>query len=167
MVSNVVWGTVLVRPFLDHIWPGLTNYTFILYKTEIPTQKHKKQNKDAKIFAFCVITFQTIISKTYQAPQNDCQNLSLWKMIIRMAKMARNGCKRTFTQEHLFVYRLYQVLYIYELGPFAWTCNPSKWEADIWGWLEVRRSAMLHFNKSQRPHWACQQYGHTGETGGD
>ena len=40
-------------------------------------------------------------------------------------------------------------------------CNPSKWKVDIWGWLEVRRSAMLHFNKRQRPHWACRQYGHT------
>ena len=53
-----------------------------------------------------------------------------------------------------------------ELGPFAQTCNPSKWEADIWGWLEVRRSAMLHFNERQRPHWACRQYGHTGGTRG-
>ena len=51
-----------------------------------------------------------------------------------------------------------------KLGPFARTCNPSKWEADIWGWLEVRRSAMLHFNERQRPHWACRQYGHTGGT---
>ena len=53
-----------------------------------------------------------------------------------------------------------------ELGPFARTCNPSKWEADIWGWLEVRRSAMLHFNKRQRPHWACRQYSHDGGTQG-
>ena len=45
-------------------------------------------------------------------------------------------------------------------------CNPSKWEADIWGWPEVRRSAMIHFNKHQRPHWACRQYGHTGGTRG-
>ena len=40
------------------------------------------------------------------------------------------------------------------------------WEADIWGWLEVRRSAMIHFNERQRPHWACWQYGHTGGTRG-
>ena len=53
-----------------------------------------------------------------------------------------------------------------KLGPFARTCNPSKWEADIWGWLEVRRSAMLHYTVSQRPHWACQQYGHSGGTRG-
>ena len=56
--------------------------------------------------------------------------------------------------------------YWIKLGPFARTCNPSKWEADIWGWLEVRRSAMLHFNERQRPHWACRQYGHTGGTRG-
>ena len=31
-----------------------------------------------------------------------------------------------------------------ELGSFARTCNPSKWEADIWGWHEVMRSAMIH-----------------------
>ena len=53
-----------------------------------------------------------------------------------------------------------------QLGLFARTCNPSKWEADIWGWLEVRRSDMLHFNERQRPHWACRQYGHTGGTRG-
>ena len=45
-------------------------------------------------------------------------------------------------------------------------CNPSKWEADIWGWLEVRRSAMLHYTVNQRLHWACQQYGCTGWTWG-
>ena len=46
------------------------------------------------------------------------------------------------------------------------TCNPSKWEADIRGWLEVRRSAMLHFNERQCPHWDCRQYGHSGGTRG-
>ena len=55
---------------------------------------------------------------------------------------------------------------MWKLGSFARTCNPSKWEADIWGWLEVRRSAMIHFNERQRPHWACRQYGHTGGTRG-
>ena len=29
-----------------------------------------------------------------------------------------------------------------------------------------KRSAMLHFNGHQRPHWACWQYSHTGETRG-
>jgi hypothetical protein len=45
-------------------------------------------------------------------------------------------------------------------------CNPSKWEADIWGWLEVRRSAILHYTVNQRLHWACWQYGHSGGTQG-
>jgi hypothetical protein len=45
-------------------------------------------------------------------------------------------------------------------------CNPSKWEADIWGWLEVRRSAILHYTVKQHPHWACRQYGHSGGTRG-
>ena len=39
-------------------------------------------------------------------------------------------------------------------------CSSSKWEADIWGWLEVRRSAMLHYTVNQRLHWARRQYGH-------
>ena len=43
-------------------------------------------------------------------------------------------------------------------------CNPSIWEADIWGWLEVRRSAMLHYTVNHHVHWACQQYGHSGGT---
>ena len=32
-----------------------------------------------KIFAYCVLTFEPIISKTCQAPQNDRQNLSFVK----------------------------------------------------------------------------------------
>ena len=43
-------------------------------------------------------------------------------------------------------------------------CNLSKWEAAIWGWLVVRRSAMLHYTVNQCPHWACQQYGQPGGT---
>ena len=39
-----------------------------------------------------------------------------------------------------------------ELGPFPLTCNPSKWGADIWGWVEVRRSAMLHYTVNQCLH---------------
>ena len=31
-------------------------------------------------------------------------------------------------------------------------CNPSKWEADIWGWLKVRRSALLNHTVNHRPH---------------
>ena len=45
-------------------------------------------------------------------------------------------------------------------------CNPCKWEADIWGWLEVRRSAMLYYKVNQCPHWACQKCGHSGGTRG-
>ena len=75
----------------------------------------------------------------------------------------------------MFKYNTYRIVlhsigwinfYRSKLGPFARTCNPSKWEADIWGWLEVRRSAMLHYTVSQRPHWACRQYGHSGGTRG-
>ena len=48
-----------------------------------------------------------------------------------------------------------------EAGVCCGPCNPSKWEADIWGWLEVRGSAILHYTVNQHPHWACWQYGHT------
>ena len=48
-----------------------------------------------------------------------------------------------------------------QLGPFAQTFNPSKWESDIWGWLEVRRSAV-----NQHPHLACRKCGHSGGTWG-
>ena len=51
-------------------------------------------------------------------------------------------------------------------GSVMWTCNPCKWEADIWGWFEVRRSARLHYTVNQHLHWACRQYGHSGGTGG-
>ena len=43
-------------------------------------------------------------------------------------------------------------------------CNPSKWEAEFWGWLEVWRPALLCFTVNQRLHWACWQYGHSGGT---
>jgi hypothetical protein len=33
-------------------------------------------------------------------------------------------------------------------------------------WLEVRRSAILHYTVNQCLHWACRQYGHTGGTRG-
>ena len=36
-----------------------------------------------------------------------------------------------------------------EAGVCCGPCNPSKWEADIWGWLEVRRSAILHYFTTQ------------------
>jgi hypothetical protein len=51
-----------------------------------------------------------------------------------------------------------------QAGVCCGPCNPSKWEADFWGWLEVRRSAILHYTVNQRPNWACLQYGNTGET---
>ena len=45
-----------------------------------------------EIFAFCIITFQPIVSKTYQAPQNDRQNLSFVKDDYTYGKkMARKG----------------------------------------------------------------------------
>ena len=37
-------------------------------------QNSKK--KDIKVFLFCIITFEPIITKTCEAPQNDRQNLS-------------------------------------------------------------------------------------------
>ena len=53
-----------------------------------------------------------------------------------------------------------------QLGPFSRTCNPSKWEADIWGWLEIRRSTRLHYTVNQHLYWPCWQYGHSGGTQG-
>ena len=74
--------------------------------------------------------------------------------------------RKVFCNTIALQYKPQELLFRVKLGLFARTCNPSKWEADIWGWLEVRRSAMIHFNDRQRPHWACRQYGHTGGTRG-
>ena len=41
--------------------------------------KISKKRKEMEIFAFCVITFEPIISKTCQAPKNDRHNLSFVK----------------------------------------------------------------------------------------
>jgi hypothetical protein len=45
-----------------------------------------------EIFAFCIITFEPIISKTFKAPQNDRRNLSSVKDEHTYGKkMARKG----------------------------------------------------------------------------
>ena len=43
------------------------------------TKDTKTQNSKMKIFLFCVITFEPIITKAYQAPQNGRYNLSFVK----------------------------------------------------------------------------------------
>ena len=53
-----------------------------------------------------------------------------------------------------------------QLGSVAGPCNPSKWEAEFWGWLEVWRPALLCFTVNQCPHWAWWQYGHSEGTQG-
>ena len=54
--------------------------------------KNGKKKKEMEIFAFCVITFEPIISKTCQAPQNDRQNLSFVKDEYAYGKkVARKG----------------------------------------------------------------------------
>ena len=59
-----------------------------------------------RIFLFCVLTFEPIITKTCEAPQNDCRNLSFVKdNYIYGEKMAKKGrtkaiYKVTFISEH-------------------------------------------------------------------
>ena len=47
-----------------------------------------------------------------------------------------------------------------EAGVCGGPCNPSKREAELWGWLEVWRPALLCFTVNQHPHWACWQCPH-------
>ena len=42
-------------------------------------QNCKKKKMEMEIFAFYILTFEPIISKTCSAPQNDCHNLSFVK----------------------------------------------------------------------------------------
>jgi hypothetical protein len=50
------------------------------------------KKKEMEIFAYCVITFEPIISKTCQAPQYDRQNLSFVKDAHTYGKkVARKG----------------------------------------------------------------------------
>ena len=52
----------------------------------------KSQKREMEIFAFCVINFEPIISKTCQALKNGRQNLSFVKDEHKYGeKMARNG----------------------------------------------------------------------------
>ena len=38
--------------------------------------------------------------------------------------------------------------FCHKAGVCCGLCSPSKWEGDIWGWLEVRRSAILHYTST-------------------
>ena len=61
-----------------------------------------------KIFPFCVLTFEPIITKTYQAPQNGCHNLSFVKnKHIWGEKMARKGPTEVIYNSVLFRIGLY------------------------------------------------------------
>ena len=46
-------------------------------KTQMSFFVQNSKKREMKIFLFCVITFEPIIIETYEAPQNDGQNLSL------------------------------------------------------------------------------------------
>ena len=76
---------------------------------------------------------------------NKCKTLTFlgWK-INAFCTQSHNGIKVFLSEGN------YQTNWA---GICCGPCNPSKWEDDTWGWLEVRRSAML-----QCPYWACQQY---------
>ena len=57
-------------------------------------------------------------------------------------------------------YAFLQSYHCTRAGVCCGPCNPSKWEADIWGWLKVRRSAMLHYTVTS------VHTGHSGRTRG-
>ena len=71
--------------------------------------------KETEIFAFCVITFAPIISKTCEAPQNERQNLSFVKDDHTHGKeMARKGgtkviYKGTFVCIQTLIFNLFQI----------------------------------------------------------
>ena len=65
--------------------------TFALYKIA-------KKKKEMEIFAFCVITFEPIISKTCHAPQNDRQNISFVKDEQTYGK---KNCQKRLYKGHL------------------------------------------------------------------
>ena len=74
------------------------------YTNEFFLQNHK--NSETEIFAFCVITFESI--QTRLAPQNDRLNLSFVKYIYANGgKLARNGRKTAICQSQILVNSLY------------------------------------------------------------
>ena len=61
------------------------------------------KKKEIEIFAYCVITFEPIISKTCQAPQNDRQNLSFVKDEHTYGKKwPKKVVHRSFIKGHSF-----------------------------------------------------------------
>ena len=48
-------------------------------KTQMSVFVQISKKREMKIFLFCVIAFEPIMTKTYEAPQNDRQNLSFEK----------------------------------------------------------------------------------------
>jgi hypothetical protein len=67
-----------------------------------------QKKKEMEIFAFCVLTFEPIISKTCSAPQNDCHNLSFVKDEHTYGKKwSEKVVQRSFIKGHSFRNSLY------------------------------------------------------------
>ena len=61
------------------------------------------KKKEMEIFAYCVITYEPIISKTCQAPQNDHQNFSFVKDEHTYGRRkAKKVVQRSFIKGHSF-----------------------------------------------------------------
>ena len=77
-----------------------------------------RKKKEMEIFTFCVITFQPIISKTCQAPQNDRRNLSFVKdNHTFVKKMARKGrTKDIFKGTFICMQTLCDVIGVQDFG---------------------------------------------------
>ena len=60
--------------------------------------QNSKRKKKLEIFVFCILTFEPIIAKTCEAPQNDCYNLSF----VHGQKMARECHKKSFIKSLSF-----------------------------------------------------------------
>ena len=111
----------------------------------------------------------------FNIQDNGCQKLGFWFYISKLVKTSLQhrqkyfgNCIPQFTKLMWGVkYEEIEVNNMYWIGGVCCKpCNPWKWEADIWQWLEVRRSPVLYYTVNQHPHWACRQYGHTGGTRG-
>ena len=84
---------------------------------------------------------------------------------VKMSNLSKYPCAEMFQCQKVPMSKYPGAEIVHVLaGVCCGSCNPSKWEADIWRWLEVRKFAILHYTVNQRLHWACQQYGHSGGT---
>ena len=144
----------LIFSFQD---PSKTSHFFIVGVSDVLNVDQNSRSRLIIIISIPRLTKKSTVANMF--PKLDPENLTGIPLGSKLPLMRQSHpCMSMNRSGNWFKDRTFEI----ELGPFPLTCNPSKWGADIWGWVEVRRSAMLHYTVNQCLHWACCQYCYSG-----